>query len=296
MGDGSAVDSIPAETSMARKKAALPIPGSDGNGLERRPEALARSLGLAFRDPGLLRLALTHRSVAHEIRSVDPASDEGPATRSNERLEFLGDAVLGYLVAADLYARYPDAPEGDLTSRRVALIRGERLVSWARIINLGDYLYLAQSEKISESNRDRILSGAFEALIGAIMLDGGIEAAAAFISPFLDADAAGALDEDWAANPKGRLQEVVQERFREPPIYQIIEETGPDHARTFTAEVIVNGLSAGIGTGESKRLAEQAAAGQALERLGVQSGPQQVAPVRKRRRPADVKGTAERNG
>jgi ribonuclease III len=104
------------------------------------------------------------------------------------------------------------------------------------------------------------------------------------------------LDEDWAANPKGRLQEVVQDRFREPPIYQIVDETGPDHARTFTAEVIVNGLSAGVGFGESKRLAEQAAAGQALERLGVQSGPQPVAPVRKRRKPAVVKGIAERNG
>ena len=280
---------------MARKRATTLIT-PDAEGAERGPEALARSLGITFRDPELLRLALTHRSVAHEARAVDPANPEGPATRSNERLEFLGDAVLGFLVAADLYARFPDAPEGDLTSRRVALVRGERLVSWARSIELGDFLYLAQSEKISASNRDRILSGAFEALIGAIALDSGIEAAALFVNRFLERDAAGALDDDWAANPKGRLQEVVQDRFREPPLYQIIDETGPDHARTFTAEVIVNGLSAGVGAGESKRLAEQAAAGQALERLGVQSGPQQVAPVRKRRRPSVVKGTAERNG
>lgn len=257
---------------------------------------LARALGLTFRDPNLLRLALTHRSVAHEIRAADPIHAEGPATRSNERLEFLGDAVLGYLVAADLYSRFPDAPEGDLTSRRVALVRGERLVGWARAINLGDYIYLAQSEKISASNRDRILSGAFEAFIGAIVLDNGIDAAAEFVSRFLEGDVAGSLDEGLAANPKGRLQEVVQDRYRQPPVYQIIDETGPDHARTFTAEVMVNGLSAGVGVGDSKRLAEQAAAGQALDRLGVQSGPRQPITVRRRRKPARVKGTAERNG
>lgn len=280
---------------MARKSTTAPTASETSDGASR-PEGLAHSLDLTFRDPELLRLALTHRSVAHEARAIDPASHEGPASRSNERLEFLGDAVLGYLVAADLYARFPDAPEGDLTSRRVSLVRAERLVSWARSLDLGDYLYLAQSEKISDSTRDRILSGAFEALIGAIALDGGIETAAAFIGPFLDADAVGALDEDWAANPKGRLQEVVQDRFRVPPVYQIVDESGPDHARTFTAEVIVNGLSAGIGYGESKRLAEQAAAGQALERLGVQSAPRRVAPVRKRRKPATARGTARGNG
>jgi ribonuclease III len=282
---------------MTRKRAAPAAPtAADADGSVERSEALARSLGLTFRDPALLRLALTHRSVAHDARVADPIHAEGPATRSNERLEFLGDAVLGYLVAADLYNRHPDAPEGDLTARRVALVRGERLVSWARSIALGDYLYLATSEKISDSNRDRILSGAFEALIGAIALDGGVEAAAGFVSRFLDQDAEGALDAGWAANPKGRLQEIVQERYREPPVYQIIDETGPDHARTFTAEVMVNGRSAGIGVGESKRLAEQDAAGWALERLGVQSGSQQVASVRKRRKPARVKGSAEHNG
>jgi ribonuclease-3 len=256
----------------------------------------AESLGLTFRDRDVLRLALTHRSVAHELRSISPELELPPSQRSNERLEFVGDAVIGYIVAADLYERFPEAPEGDLTARRVALVRGERLVAWARSINLGDYVYLASGERVSDRDRDRILSGAFEALVGAITLDQGIGAARTFMAPFLDADASAALDDQIAANPKGQLQEYVQDHYRQPPIYRIIDEEGPDHARIFTAEVLIGDSVLGSGTGESKRLAEQAAASEALERVGELHKRRATRSVRKRRKPSAPKGGTELDG
>jgi ribonuclease-3 len=256
----------------------------------------AGSLGLTFRDLDMLRLALTHRSVAHELRSISPELELPPSQRSNERLEFVGDAVIGYIVAADLYERFPEAPEGDLTARRVALVRGERLVAWARSINLGDYVYLASGERVSDRDRDRILSGAFEALVGAITLDQGIEAARAFMESFLDADASAALDDQIAANPKGQLQEYVQDHYRQPPIYRIIDEEGPDHARIFTAEVLIGDSVLGSGVGESKRLAEQAAAAEALERVGDPHKRRATRSVRKRRKPGAPKGGTELDG
>lgn len=249
-----------------------------------RDARLAAVLGISFNDPSLLRLALTHRSVAHELRSIAPDQELSPALRSNERLEFLGDSILGYIVANDLYARFPDAPEGDLTSRRVALVRAERLVSWARTIDLGEYLYLAQGERISDSHRDRMLSGGFEALIAAIALDQGMDAASSFVQRFLDDDVETSLAEGIAANPKGKLQEYVQEHFRKAPTYRIIGEVGPDHARTFTAEVFVNDQRMGAGEGDSKRAAEQAAAAMALEHLMQPESAQVSGTVRKRRK------------
>jgi ribonuclease-3 len=234
---------------------------------DERPARLAVELGIPFHDLDLLRLALTHRSVIHDLKESVPNIVVPVGQRSNERLEFLGDAVLGYVVAWDLYRRFPDAPEGDLTARRVALVRAERLVSWARTIDLGAYLYLAQGERISESTRDRMLAGAFEALIGAITLDQGIEAAQRFVLRFLEADAETALAEGLAANPKGRLQELLQELYRQPPVYAIVHEEGPAHAKLFTAAVMIHNEELGRGVGGSKRDAEQAAAAAALERL-----------------------------
>jgi len=257
---------------------------------EDNPARFAAAIDLPFRNEELLRLALTHRSVAHDLRLVAPHLDLPPSQRSNERLEFLGDAVLGFVVAADLYDRFPEATEGDLTSRRVALVRAERLVGWARSIELGEYMYLAPGERVSDSDRDRILSGAFEALIGAIAIDQGVEAAADFVRRFLDEDAADSLAEGIAANPKGQLQEYVQEHYRQPPIYRIIDEEGPDHARIFTAEVLVGDSVLGSGIGESKRLAEQAAAAMALEQIGKQHDSRAPRTIRKRRKQRAPKG------
>lgn len=225
---------------------------------------LAERLGVAFNDPRLLRLALTHRSVLHEWSQLE----EIDATRqSNERLEFLGDAVLGFVTAERLYTSLPDAPEGQLTRSRVALVRAETLVQWALGLDVPSAIYLGTGETITDSVRDRILSGTMEAIIGAVFLDQGGEAAAACINDFLDS-LQDSLDLDEAiANPKGRLQEVVQEHRLDQPLYDTIQEDGPDHARVFTIEVVVNGQRIGTGTGRTKREAQQFAAREALRAI-----------------------------
>jgi len=269
---------------------------ADSQLYDDRPERFAASLGLTFNDIDLLRTALTHRSVLHDWSSVVPGPN---LPQSNERLEFLGDAYLGVIVAEYLYNLDIDAPEGVLTSRRVALVRAERLVSWARELNLGDYLFLGQGERVTESVRDRMLAGAFEAVIAAITLDRGLHAARVFLSRFLDRDVQTLPHEEVLANPKGRLQELIQNRYRIGPVYQTIKIEGPDHSRTFTAEVLLNGQSLGTGQGGSKRDAEQAAAQMALE--GITRGeaylisapatgePPSTSKPRRRRRSADTR-------
>lgn len=226
--------------------------------VERR---LAERIGVQFNDPYQIRLALTHRSVIHEW------TQEGnidAILQSNERLEYLGDAVLGLVTADRLYKNLPEATEGELTRTRVALVRAETLVQWALSLGVPDALYMGTGETITDSLRDRILAGTMEAIIGAIYLDQGQDAATAFINEFLDAQS-GSIDLDEAiANPKGRLQEVVQEHKLDQPIYDVVSEEGPDHARVFTVEAIVNGYRLGQGTGRSKREAQQVAARKAL--------------------------------
>jgi ribonuclease-3 len=230
-----------------------------------RPQELARALDIPIHNPALLRLALTHRSILHEWAAARP---DVPTPHSNERLEFLGDAYLGMIVAEELFNYAPDAQEGELTSWRVALVRAERLVSWAREIGLGSFLYLGAGERITESARDRMLAGAFEALIGAIALDSGLDGARDFVLRFVHRDIDSVIARKEAANPKGRLQELLQDRFRVGPSYTIVNYEGPDHARLFTAEVTIFDQSLGRGTGPSKREAEQSAARDALSRLG----------------------------
>jgi len=235
-----------------------------------RPQRLIAALQLPARSLDLYRLALTHRSLLHELAAKQPGM---PLPSSNERLEFLGDAVLGLIVARDLYDDYPEAQEGDLTSWRVALVRAERLVAWAREIDLGGFLYLGAGERITEGARDRMLAGAFEALIGAIALDLGLEAARDFVRRFARRDLHLVLAHPEPANPKGRLQELLQERHRLGPTYRIAAAEGPDHARTFTAEALLGEDVIGSGIGASKRDAEQAAAADALRQLLAGSSP-----------------------
>jgi ribonuclease-3 len=258
--------------------------------MEAAPERLAAELGLTFKDLDLLRLALTHRSVLHDWSAAMPDTASPPANRqSNERLEFLGDAVLSYVVADYLYHRYPEAPEGLLTAKRVSLVRAERLVRWAREINLADYLYLGQGERVTEGARDRMLAGAFEAVIGALTIDRGLRETRRFLHHFIERDEAEMLAELKVANPKGRLQELLQEQYRLPPVYRTINEEGPAHARTFTAEVSINDQALGVGTGGSKRDAEQAAAAAALAALRATQEPEvtpdDVAPPQRNRQP-----------
>ncbi len=235
-----------------------------------RLEHLAFALGVSFRDIGLLRLAMTHRSVIQDVVAAG-GNAAAAALRTNERLEFLGDAALGAIAAEYLYERDPAADEGTLTRHRVALVRAETLVRWARELKLGECLYLGHGERPSEGARDRMLAGAFEAVVGAIAVDRGYEAARRFLARFLDRDAPAILDHgEGVANPKGILQELLQERYRQGPHYRTLAAEGPAHAQRFTVEVTIAETVLGTGSGGSKRDAEQAAAAAALRRLDLQ--------------------------
>jgi len=224
-------------------------------------DALARRMGVTFNDPYLLRLALTHRSVLQDWILLDEVDAR---LQSNERLEFLGDALLGAFVAEYLYLQDREADEGELTRRRVAIVRAETLVRWSRELDLPECLYLGTGERVTESLRDRMLAGAYEALAGAIYLDAGREAAERFVLSFLDRDGQSIRMSELDANPKGRLQEILQDRAIPAPDYVTVAAEGPDHARQFTEAVIVDGTQLGVGTGRSKRVAQQEAARQAI--------------------------------
>jgi ribonuclease-3 len=228
--------------------------------------ALAERMGVRFDNPLLLRQALTHRSVLHDWQQVEHI----PAIlQSNERLEFLGDAVLGAVAAEYLYNHDPSADEGQLTRHRVAAVRAETLVHWARELVVDEALYLGTGEQVSHSVRDRMLAGAFEALVGAVHVDQGREAAERFVLGFLERDLDAILQQEAVANPKGRLQEVLQERERVGPEYETVATAGPDHAREFTVVVKMREELLGEGRGRSKREAQQMAAREALANLGV---------------------------
>jgi ribonuclease-3 len=258
-----------AKSPRARRRAAtkeqpalrLPDPAKEAE--------LAGRIGLTFHDPRNLRLALTHRSVLQDWGNV---GNVDAIMQSNERLEFLGDAILGMVVAEYLYTRDPYANEGSLTRRRVAVVRAETLVRWAREIGLHTYLYLGMGEKVTEGARDRILAGAFEALVGALWIDLGRDVAAGFLLSFLQRDLDTILANEEEANPKGRLQEITQERASPTPEYVTIASEGPDHARQFTVAVEIDGERLGLGRGRSKREAQQHAAREALIALAAVGG------------------------
>jgi ribonuclease-3 len=228
-----------------------------------------RDMNIRAKDVEVFRTALTHRSAAGE-RWRDP--HDGPSATSNERLEFFGDAVLGAVVAQYLYHRFPDATEGTLTRRRSALVRAEQLTAWAREMKLEDYLYLAQSERLAEGGKDRLLAGAFEAIIGAFVIDQGVEFVLDWIHTLLERDAERVLATVKYANPKGQLQELTQNRHQCAPTYHTLSMEGPAHQRTFVVEVRFEDHPLATGTGSSKRAAEEHAATQALELVRAQPG------------------------
>lgn len=231
---------------------------------EARLERAMRALGVRFQDPDLLRLALVHRSHLNE-RGIEGADS---VTESNERLEFLGDALLGFVSADYVYREFPNLAEGELTVYRVALVRTETLAHWAREFGLDELIYMARGEYGPDGHvRDRILAGAFEAVVGAIYLDLGIEPAVEFLRRLLAEDAARIIDTSQQTNYKGRLQELIQERSRMTPTYRTVETTGPAHDRHFVVDVVLKGDVLGTGGGASKRAAQQEAARSALERM-----------------------------
>jgi len=222
-------------------------------------DALQTKLGYDFKRTALLRQAVTHTSFVHE---QGLKQDE-----SNERLEFLGDAVLELCISDFLYHRFPDLSEGELTQRRARLVCEATLASVARALQLGDYLLLGQGEAREKGReKESILSDALESVFGAIYLDGGLDAVRDIVVRLFSfiADDAKKLGKDH----KTTLQEMLQKNSRETAVYKIILEEGPAHKRIFTAEVSHRGKVLGEGNGASKKEAEQKAAAVALVRIG----------------------------
>lgn len=213
-------------------------------------------IGVRFRTPELLREALTHSSYVNEQPSL--------AINDNERLEFLGDAVLDFLVADELFRRYTTAREGALTSMRAALVRTDSLAAASRRIDLGAHLFLGRGEEASGGRqRTANLCAAFEAVIGAVYLDQGLEQARRLVQ-WLLGDAIQALEAQAPRDPKSLLQERAQAILHRTPLYRTVAQTGPDHAKEFIVEVLVGDQVIGRGAGPSKQAAEQAAAQSAL--------------------------------
>jgi len=234
-------------------------PAQDGLRDRERVEALQQYLGRRFTNPDLLREALTHRSYLNEIDQAWP---------SNERLEFLGDAVLGLVSTDFLFQRFPELDEGELTNLRSALVRTETLARFAQDMQLGNYLFLGRGEELSRGrSRPSGLACAFEALIGSLYLDQGYEVTRDFALKYLEPELDTVVEGRTHRNAKSLLQELIQARTQQTPTYHLIREAGPDHAKTFTVEVRVGTRVLGSGNDRSKRAAEQAAAESALREL-----------------------------
>jgi len=218
---------------------------------------LGEQLGIAFSDPDAIRQAFVHASFANENPDL--------VTGNNERLEFLGDAVLGVIVSNILYARFPDADEGALTAHRASLVNRSSLASVADELHLDRYLMLGRGElEAGGSHRPSLLAGAFEALVGAVYLQSGLDVAEATFGPILVARMAQPTDGDAPKSAKSRLQEWSQRRRGIRPVYELVAAAGPAHAQEFTVEVVVGADRLGMGRGSSRQRAEEEAAEAAL--------------------------------
>ena len=223
-------------------------------------QELEKKLNYTFRNQELLREALNHSSYANEHRSQ--------GLGSNERLEFLGDSVLGFVTAEYLFARHPDLPEGDLTRIRAALVCEQSLHEVAQKLNLGSYLKLGKGEEAGGGRqRASILADATESVFAAVYLDGGLEAARALIHRVLLDKERETDVEERRRDYKTELQELVQRRNNQTLQYELVSASGPDHAKVFTSRVLLNGQPIGKGQGHSKKEAEQAAAHAGLTTL-----------------------------
>ena len=223
------------------------------------PEEFVQKAGLHFNDPQLARRALTHSSYVNENPEIQ---------EDNERLEFLGDAAIDFLIAAWIYRHYPEMDEGQLTRLRSALVRTEQLAAFAEEIELGEAVLLGHGEE-SSGGRDRqaLLCDAFESLMGALYIDSGLEAVASFLEPKLPQAVSQAMADESLMDGRSLLQIWAQAERGETPRYRTIETSGPDHDREFVVEVSVGEQPAARGRGKSKQEAAQAAASEALKIL-----------------------------
>lgn len=228
--------------------------------LKKKLTEIETHLGYTFQNKDLLCLSFIHRSYVNENKQV---------TNHNERLEFLGDSVLGLIIADYLYAAMPGMPEGELSYLRSRLVEATACAHYAEALNLKRYLIMGKGERMNDGRgRESILSDLFEALVGAIYLDGGLEAARGFLFSKLQTN----FDEILKTpikNWKALLQDYSQKKFQQPPLYHIASESGPDHNKVFEVTVSLNQEQVGFGQGESKKEAQQAAAKDALNNLSL---------------------------
>jgi len=221
---------------------------------------LEESLGIVFGDKSLLTRALTHRSYLNEHPDA--------AFEDNERLEFLGDAVLDFLTAAYLYHRFPELAEGPLTSLRSALVRRDTLARFARQLHLDRYILMGHGEaEAGGRERPALLCAVFEALVGAVYLDQGIEAVQRLIRPLIEPEIVRIQQQHLDKDAKSLLQELAQGQLHHTPRYRTVAARGPEHAKEFTVQVSIGGKVYGEGRGPSKQQAAQAAARAAIKRL-----------------------------
>jgi len=222
-------------------------------------EKLQRLINVEFKDTSLLKNAFIHRSYLNEHKNFKGAS--------NERLEFLGDAILSGIVSRFLYRILPKSPEGELTQFRASLVRTETLAKLSQSLELGKYLYLAKGEEESGGRENKsILANTFEALVGAIFLDAGSRIIEPFIQKII-LDKWQILSKTAVVDNKSKLQEAVQRKFKVSPVYKLLSSWGPDHSRQFEIGVYQNQQLLGTGTGRNKQIAAQQAAKNALEKL-----------------------------
>jgi len=221
----------------------------------------SRRLGFEFKNISLLVRAITHRSYFNEHPEV---------VEDNERLEFLGDAVLDFVVASWLYHHFPEMTEGDLTRIRAALVGNNQLASFSKTLGVGEVIRLGKGED-EGGGRDRngMLGSAFEAIIGALFLDQGVQAVQEFVESFLEVEVPEILNQRKDLDPKSQLQEWSQAQGYGAPIYITVEEIGPDHAKVFVVEASINGKILSRGRGQSKQIAAKDAARNAMNALGL---------------------------
>lgn len=216
-------------------------------------------LNIKFAEPALLQTAFTHRSYLNESRGIK---------QSNERLEFLGDAVLEFIVSSYLYKVRQDDAEGALTNLRSYIVKTDSLAKAAQVLNLGKYLRMSKGEELTGGRENtQLLANTFEALLGAVFLDQGLEATEGVINKFLILSFMKEIQSGPPKDNKSALQELVQNKFKRSPRYRILRTLGPDHAKQFVIGVFVEGRELGVGQGSNKQTAEEEAAKEALDKL-----------------------------
>lgn len=224
----------------------------------KQTSVIESKLGYIFNDHSHLLLAFVHRSYVNENRNI---------AEHNERLEFLGDSVLGLLIADYLYRNLPSTPEGELSHLRSRLVEASSCVHYVQKLKVEEYLLLGKGERMNDGRgRESILADLFEAIIGAIFLDGGLEAASNFIFDNFSCEIDTIIQKPLH-NWKALLQDYCQKKFHNTPVYEVVQECGPDHSKTFKIVVIVNGQELGTGEGSSKKEAQQSAAATAYAQL-----------------------------